>query len=34
MKMMTAIREIDSVSGLFNISFESISKDKNIGFLF
>jgi len=33
-KIMTSIREIDSVSGVFKISFESISKDKNIGLLF
>lgn len=32
-KIITALREIDSVSGVFNISYESISKDKNIGFL-
>lgn len=33
-KLVAALREIDSVSGVFNISFESISKDKNIGLLF
>jgi hypothetical protein len=33
-KLITVLREIDSVSMAFNISFESISKDKNIGLLF
>jgi len=32
--IMTSLRDIDSVSGVFRISLESIAKDRNTGLLF
>ena len=32
--IMTSLRDIDSVSGVFRISFDSIAKDRNTGLLF